>query len=127
MTKYFKTVIATALVASSVSPIPMNAMANKGEFPDVQAANPHYKAISNLTSRGVINGFPDGTYKPDNIVTRAQAAKILAGALQLDITNKKQIFDDVPETSIYAGAINALYKKGSLMVLEAESLCQMRR
>ncbi|NLM08527.1 MAG: S-layer homology domain-containing protein, partial [Clostridiales Family XIII bacterium] len=40
-------------------------------------------AVSVLTELGVVSGYPDGTYKPDNIVTRAEMAVIVVRALGL--------------------------------------------
>ncbi len=40
------------------------------------------KDIRSLAARGVANGFPDGTFGPDQRVTRAQFVSLLAGALQ---------------------------------------------
>jgi hypothetical protein len=40
-------------------------------------------AVNVLTELGVIKGYPDGTYKPDNIVTRAEMAVIVVSALGL--------------------------------------------
>ncbi|MGQ9533507.1 MAG: S-layer homology domain-containing protein, partial [Desulfotomaculales bacterium] len=39
--------------------------------------------VLKLAARGVISGYPDGTFKPDNNVTRAEFAKMLAAALDL--------------------------------------------
>lgn len=36
--------------------------------------------INALAAKGVINGYEDGTFRPDNAVTRAEAAKIANGA-----------------------------------------------
>ena len=36
--------------------------------------------INALAAKGVINGYADGTFRPDNAVTRAEAAKIANGA-----------------------------------------------
>jgi len=41
------------------------------------------EAVSVLTDLGVVSGYPDGTYKPDNIVTRAEMAVIVVRALGL--------------------------------------------
>jgi hypothetical protein len=41
------------------------------------------EAVSVLTELGVVKGYPDGTYKPDNIVTRAEMAVIVVSALGL--------------------------------------------
>lgn len=39
------------------------------------------KPIQNLADQGVVNGYPDGTFKPDQAVTRAELAKMLSKAL----------------------------------------------
>jgi hypothetical protein len=39
------------------------------------------KPIQNLADQGVINGYPDGTFKPDQAVTRAELAKMLGKSL----------------------------------------------
>ena len=41
-------------------------------------------AVEVLMGLGVVSGYPDGTYKPDNTVTRAEMAKLLIVALGLD-------------------------------------------
>ncbi len=48
------------------------------DFTDVTEADSHYDAISSLVSSGVINGYEDGTFKPDNTITRAEFSKLLA-------------------------------------------------
>ncbi|MDD4583297.1 MAG: S-layer homology domain-containing protein [Eubacteriales bacterium] len=40
-------------------------------------------AVNVLTELGVVKGYPDGTYRPDNIVTRAEMAVIVVSALGL--------------------------------------------
>jgi hypothetical protein len=40
-------------------------------------------AVNVLTELGVVNGYPDGTFRPDNIVTRAEMAVIVVSALGL--------------------------------------------
>lgn len=52
-------------------------------FSDVKSSHPYYKAISDLQARGIIGGYPDGSYKPEKAVTRAEAAKIIGGAAGL--------------------------------------------
>ncbi len=41
-------------------------------FPDVDCAHPSYKFIEYISNKGIAGGFPDGTYRPTNGVTRAQ-------------------------------------------------------
>lgn len=46
----------------------------EGPFPDVPALRGDAKAIARLKAQGVISGYPDGTYKPDQFVTRGEMA-----------------------------------------------------
>ena len=53
--------------------------------PDVEGTK-FEDAVARLVNLGIISGFPDGTYKPGEAVTRAQFAKIIAAALGLGET-----------------------------------------
>ncbi|RHW40040.1 hypothetical protein D1B33_04105 [Lysinibacillus yapensis] len=98
-----------ALSATAVIAIPL-ASAETMNFSDLDTSNAHYPAIKQLVDRGVLNGFPDGTFKPSQSLTRGQAAVILAKALNLETSNyTKQVFNDVPSSSPYFKQINALY------------------
>ncbi len=46
-------------------------------FTDVTAGTSVYKAVDVLNKLGVINGYDDGTFKPDNNVTRAEFTAML--------------------------------------------------
>ncbi|MGM9949612.1 MAG: alpha/beta fold hydrolase [Lysinibacillus sp.] len=63
-------------------------------FTDVPASHPYYEAIHNAYRAGIINGYQDGTFKPDAPVTRAQMAKILALAFELE-ADAETAFKDV--------------------------------
>ena len=48
-------------------------------FNDAEKINADYaNAIDTLTGLGIINGYPDGSFKPTQNVTRAEAAKMIA-------------------------------------------------
>lgn len=109
MPKHFNKILASLLIASSVAVGSLSVNASEITFSDVAKENAHYDAINSLANRGHIHGYGDGTFRPDGILTRGQAAKILANVLNLDTTNKNQVFSDVSSTHEYVGAINALY------------------
>jgi len=46
-------------------------------FQDVLRTHPDYVAISYLNESGVINGYSDGTFKPDDPINRAEVLKII--------------------------------------------------
>ncbi|MER2128447.1 S-layer homology domain-containing protein, partial [Solibacillus sp.] len=110
--KILNSSIAVALVASTLSAIPAATVAANG-FNDLHSNNTHYDNIINLLERGIINGFPDGTFKPEQAVTRGQAAKILSSVLNLDTQNvSNPNFIDLPQTHQFYGHIAALVEAG---------------
>ncbi len=54
--------------------------AQGAEFHDVPSGSEYYEAISALSSQGIITGYSNGTFLPDNTITRAEAAAIIARA-----------------------------------------------
>lgn len=82
-------------------------------FPDVPTTHGHYETITELAQRGIVKGFPDGTFKPGQSVTRGQAAKMIAGILGLDTKNvQNPNFTDIKTDFQYYGAIAALVDEG---------------
>ena len=61
-----------------ISPAPATA-----RFPDVPTGHPHFRNIEALAASGITVGYSDGTYRPDNSVTRAEMATFLSRALGL--------------------------------------------
>ena len=51
---------------------------NNMKFKDVPETHWAYKAIEELAEKGILNGYEDGTFKPDNPVTRAEIATIVS-------------------------------------------------
>ena len=56
------------------------------QFSDVGLAHPYYDAITNLASRGVINGKTDGRYHPSDPVMRQQFAKMIVKTMGHDVS-----------------------------------------
>ena len=77
-------------------------------FTDVEVSNPHYENILALHDAGIISGYPDGSFKPAQAVTRGQAAKMLVNAFGLTKGEKTVAFTDVPASNEYAEAIQIL-------------------
>ncbi|MDQ3705404.1 MAG: NPCBM/NEW2 domain-containing protein [Chloroflexota bacterium] len=47
-------------------------------FPDVGTGDPFYLYVERLSSRGIIGGYADGTFRPGNPATRGQVSKMVA-------------------------------------------------
>ena len=47
-------------------------------FSDVRTGNWYNTAVSAMSELGIVNGYPDGTFRPDAVITRAELATIAA-------------------------------------------------
>ncbi len=67
-------------------------------FTDVPPSQTFYQWIHCLACRDIINGYPDGTFRPNNNVTRGQLSKIASNSAGFTDTPTGQQFQDVPPT-----------------------------
>ncbi len=49
-------------------------------FDDVYSSHANLDAITYVQEQGIVDGYPDGTYKPDQSINRAEFTKIIVGA-----------------------------------------------
>ncbi|MBF2016896.1 MAG: S-layer homology domain-containing protein [Rivularia sp. T60_A2020_040] len=66
-------------------------------FRDVSADFWANRFINELSSRKIIEGYPDFTYRPQQPVNRAEFASIIGKAFQTDVSNNQKVFKDIPE------------------------------
>ncbi len=103
----------TASAAPSQTP-------SSNQFQDIPAdvsGTQYEEAIYNLMSVGVISGYLDGTYRPDNTMTRAEFAVVAVRAMGYDDILPQQtqsLFYDVPSTHWAAPSIELLTQMGYL-------------
>ncbi|MEO8285537.1 MAG: S-layer homology domain-containing protein [Chloroflexota bacterium] len=73
------------------------------DFTDVPVGSTFYPFVHCLACLGIMQGYPDGTYRPGSEVTRGQAAKILANSAGYNdvIPPTRQTFNDVPPGSTF--------------------------
>ena len=84
----------TPAPTSTSSPSTATATVVLGIFPDLQG---HWaqSLISTLLAKGIVSGYPDGTFKPDQTVTRAEFSAILCRALGITPSEKGSNFSDL--------------------------------
>ncbi|MGN4816752.1 S-layer homology domain-containing protein [Bacillus cereus group sp. MYBK163-2] len=82
----------------------------KNPFTDIKG-HLFEKEILALAKAGLVNGFGDGKYGPDDILTREQMAQVLTNAFKFKAT-KTTKFADVDKNSWSYGAISALEENG---------------
>ena len=75
MKKQFATVLAATAVLGVTTAFAAN------PFSDVTPDSWAYQAVSQLASAGIVNGYPDGTFKGQNDITRYEMAQMVAKAM----------------------------------------------
>ena len=86
--KLSKAGVATVLAASGVI-VAMPQATHAYSFSDLNPFADNYEPILDLANRKIATGYSDGTSKPNQAITREDAAKMLALAIDVNISNRK--------------------------------------
>lgn len=71
-------------------------------FPDVASNHWAYEAVSDLSRRGLVEGYPDGTFGGDRLLTRYEFAEIVYRALQNGVQVDEQlVIEFSPEMALF--------------------------
>lgn len=92
------------------------AYADTTTYPSDVVNTPLMTSVKFLIDKKVLSGYPDGTFKPDNSITRAEiavaVAKMTNRASNLDAMAEKNTFSDLSGYDWAKGHINALVDAG---------------
>lgn len=94
------------LIVCGVNPV----FAKEGYFTDVDSTHTNYAAIQDLKEKNIVNGYADGTFRPDNLINRAELITMVTnmkGGLAIDEAktgNYENCFKDV-KNEWYAHAV----------------------
>ena len=71
-------------------------------FPDVSSNHWAYEAVSDLSRRGLVEGYPDGTFGGDRLLTRYEFAEIIYRAIQNGVqVNEQLVTEFSPEMALF--------------------------
>lgn len=71
-------------------------------FPDVAANHWAYEAVSDLSRRGLVEGYPDGTFGGDRLLTRYEFGQIVYRAIQDGVTvDDRLVTEFSPEMALF--------------------------
>lgn len=109
MKKFTAFIVAFLLIIATVS----NAKAESNQvFSDLKG-NSAAEAILYLHDKHIISGYPDGTFRPNEPITRAQAAAMLLKALDMELIENPSVqFKDVTPKSNYYSILATINEKG---------------
>ncbi len=115
MKKNLKKLISTvAALAIAVSCVPAFA----ADFTDVPATADYKTAVDNIVALGIAEGNPDGTFAPENLIKRSEAAKMIVGTMGPAMMNAAAAskgvtgFSDVPAEHWASGFVVQGVSKG---------------
>lgn len=86
--------------------------AQAAEFEDLVESHRFYEEMQFLKNERVIAGYPDGTFRPDEEVTRAAAAIMIGRVLQLNGEQRGTTFSDVGASQAASGYIASAVERG---------------
>ncbi len=106
--KVLALVVAVAMIAS------MGLVASAASYSDVASNASYADAVNLLSNLGIITGYEDGSFKPANTVTRAEAATMIVRMLGLadSVEMGETMFTDVAADNWASGYVNVAVANG---------------
>lgn len=108
--KHYKRYISLVVLAWSI--LLPSAFAKGGPFTDVNEASVYAKPLTYLKEKQILTGYADGTFKPDQVVNRAETLKMLLSGLGIPVSPQEITFRDVDKGSWYAQYVGQAFKNG---------------
>jgi hypothetical protein len=84
-------------------------------FSDVPVGSTFYPYVHYLACDGIVRGYVDGTFRPDNNTTRGQLARIVSNAAGYANHATLQVFEDVPTSSPFFSQTAELASRGVIV------------
>ena len=104
--KHISCAVAAALALTCAAPaVPASATS----YRDTNRTN-YEKAVDALSDAGIINGYPDGTFRPENSISRAEISKILSSVIlngyneeNAEKADDKTVHADIRDSALMTG------------------------
>ena len=103
MKKQLTAAALAALIAAGALPVSACAAEAEGDMAPVKTP-----ALNTTDHMQYMNGYEDGTFRPDATITRAEACQLLTGLLMEKAGGTDYAFIDVPVNAWYAAAVNEM-------------------
>lgn len=103
--------------AIAVKALGLPAGGREVDFRDLPKAHWAYKAICSASDAGLVGGFPDGSFRPEDKLTRAQALVILAKALNKGTPDTAALDRYKDGTTVAAWAAPSVAKAASAGII----------
>ncbi len=104
---FYAAIVASMAATVAVAP----AQAQQG-FADISADSSYAEATTWLKEQGIITGYSDGTYRPQQPISRQHLLKIISEVIDLPSQRQAVTFADVEKSSPYYEVIQWAYTAG---------------
>ncbi|MCK9478457.1 MAG: S-layer homology domain-containing protein [Firmicutes bacterium] len=94
----------------TVSPEQPAVIAKEPKFADIGEALWAEEAVSYFSDRGIIMGYGDGTFRPNEQISREEFVKLIVMTLGLNCDSSESPFSDVSESDWFAPYVSAAYR-----------------
>lgn len=84
-------------------------------YSDVPENSWFYESVDTVTKNGYFNGYPDGTFKPAESMTRAMFVTVISRMAEAKTDNSVTKFPDVPVNTWYTGAVTWANENGIVL------------
>lgn len=99
-----------------VAPLQTSAGETTKGFKDVPKTSPYYGIINEMAEKGIIGGYEDGTFRPDEPITRKHASALLDRQLKLPEVAREFKIKDMPKAHPYYDDMYKVVNKGYLKI-----------
>jgi hypothetical protein len=87
-------------------------------FPDVGADSPYFAAVEYLHEKGIIQGYSDGTFRPNQEANRAEALKIILLSSDIELSSSDVELSLFPDVNLDDWFYPYIKKAGELGIIE---------
>ena len=114
-----------AEAASLIAKLLADRRCAKGESPytDVTGSDWYYGAVVSLSEKGILNGYSDGTFRPDGTIRRAEFASMLANFIYGAHAALESQFIDMQESDWFYPAMAKMVSNGFITGYDGNMLC----
>lgn len=122
--------LGAALVLGMMNITAPSVQASTTQFSDLESTHWGASAINNGVSKGYVDGYTNGTFKPDASVTRAEFVKMVVSAMELETTPSSgkwytEYVDAASKAGLYASADFNNSEAAWMKVMTREEMAQV--
>ena len=102
----------TPILGSVVPEIKPSVSSSNSKFPDIGNHAWAEEAINSLSEKGIISGYENGCFYPQNNISREEFVKLTVSAFDIDVIDEDVNFSDVSQDAWFKKYLSTALKNG---------------